>query len=549
MAYSHDTTQPQDQVFTELMDLFTERTYWQRLRLMFSGLGQPHDTREYKLARTELQRQLAPAAALIIPAICVVMLAFLADASDKQERLIETEILKTEEVEEVLEEIVHEELPLDDIQPLDIDFTPEIAMSMPTPGPAIGIAGDGPVSPQPATFDTVLKVRSPVILRNIYGQTRNAGTIGVQTGGVGKGTGNQATERSVMRALRWLKKKQNKDGSWGPNRNAMTSLAILCYLAHGEKPGSSEEFGETVQRGIEYLLGSQPANGQWRGNYEHYIATYALCEAYGMTMNPNVKSAVDRAVKLIIDGQHASGGWDYGLAPGNRDDTSVMGWAAQALKAAMMAEFYSDPEALLRASKLSVKGFQKNAHPDGGFGYCDPGRGGLSSVGVLAMQFHGAGNYPEVRKTFENVLDNWNPVWNGSRPDLKLASGEKAPTSGTVPGPSTQYYYYYATQAMFQSGGKRWENWNTRMWPEYVKAQFVEEKAIADHKGEMQDIGWWENSDTSGANQRPVMDTCLAALQLMVYYRYLPTFKNVNIPEEVVATAEQSTDIEVHVSL
>ena len=87
------------------------------------------------------------------------------------------------------------------------------------------------------------------------------------------------------------------------------------------------------------------------------------------------------------------------------------------------------------------------------------------------------------------------------------------------------------------------------MWPEYVKAQFVEEKAIADHKGEMQDIGWWENSDTSGANQRPVMDTCLAALQLMVYYRYLPTFKNVNIPEEVVATAEQSTDIEVHVSL
>jgi hypothetical protein len=102
---------------------------------------------------------------------------------------------------------------------------------------------------------------------------------------------------------------------------------------------------------------------------------------------------------------------------------------------------------------------------------------------------------------------------------------------------------------MFQSGGKRWENWNTRMWPEYVKAQFVEEKAIADHKGEMQDIGWWENSDTSGSNQRPVMDTCLAALQLMVYYRYLPTFKNVNIPEEVVATAEQSTDIEVHVSL
>jgi hypothetical protein len=549
MAYSHDTTQPQDQVFTELMDLFTERTYWQRLRLMFSGLGQPHDTREYKLARTELQRQLAPAAAIIIPAICVVMLAFLADASDKQERLIETEILKTEEVEEVLEEIVHEELPLDDIQPLDIDFTPEIAMSMPTPGPAIGIAGDGPVSPQPATFDTVLKVRSPVILRNIYGQTRNAGTIGVQTGGVGKGTGNQATERSVMRALRWLKKKQNKDGSWGPNRNAMTSLAILCYLAHGEKPGSSEEFGETVQRGIEYLLGSQPANGQWRGNYEHYIATYALCEAYGMTMNPNVKSAIDRAVKLIIDGQHPSGGWDYALKQNDRDDTSVMGWAAQALKAAMMADFYSDPEALNRASKLSVKGFQKNAHPNGGFGYTSPARGGLTSVGTLGMQFHFAGHYPEVKKALE-LMETWKPVWVGNTPALKLGNNEKPPNAsaeGVPPGGSSQYYFYYATQAKFQVGGSTWDKWNAEMWREYVKAQFVEEKAIADHNGVMQDIGWWVNSDNH--SDRPVMDTCLAALQLMVYYRYLPTFKSVSVPEEVAATAEDRDDIKVDINL
>jgi hypothetical protein len=165
------------------------------------------------------------------------------------------------------------------------------------------------------------------------------------------------------------------------------------------------------------------------------------------------------------------------------------------------------------------------------------------------MQFHGAGNYPEVKRTFENILDTWNPVWNGSKPGLKLAKGEKAATSGAVPGPSTQYYYYYATQAMFQSGGSRWKKWNEKMWPEYVKAQFVEEKAIADPRGEMQDIGWWENDDEAGSNQRPVMDTCLAALQLMVYYRYLPTFKSIDIPEEVAATAEADTDIQVDINL
>ncbi len=87
------------------------------------------------------------------------------------------------------------------------------------------------------------------------------------------------------------------------------------------------------------------------------------------------------------------------------------------------------------------------------------------------------------------------------------------------------------------------------MWPDYVKAQFVEEQAIADPQGVMQDIGWWENGDNSGSNQRPVMDTCLAALQLMVYYRYLPTFKAVDIPGDVIASVEDSGDIKVDSSL
>jgi hypothetical protein len=529
----------QDPAFLEMMALFTEKNYWQRLRLMFAGLGKPKDSREYKLAHTELQRQVAPLAAIVLPTICIVLLAIFANAKSTDDRIIETEIMEVEELKE-LEEILDKEPIPDDIQPTDIVFTPDIAMNTPAPTP------DAPMSPQPQAFDSVMQVRSPVILRNIFGSTRSAGMRGQLITG---GGGNASTEAAVMRALRWLKKNQQPDGSWMRNKNAMTALAILCFLAHGEKPGESEEFGDNVQRGIEFLLGAQPASGQWRGNYEHYIVTYALSEAYGMTMNPNVKSAVDRGVKLIIDGQHVTGGWDYGLKPGDRDDTSVMGWAAQALKAAKMADFYSDPEALERACKLSVKGFQKNASPEGGFGYTGPGRGGLSSVGTLCMQFHNAGNYPEVKSTLE-MMNAWKPIWVGSRPGLMLAKDEKpanASAPGVAPGGSTQYYYYYATQAKFQAGGSEWKRWNEEMWPEYVKAQLVEEKAIADMKGEMQDIGRWENGDVH--TDRPVMDTCLAALQLMVYYRYLPTFKSVAVPEEVVATAQDSADIKVDVNL
>jgi hypothetical protein len=43
------------------------------------------------------------------------------------------------------------------------------------------------------------------------------------------------------------------------------------------------------------------------------------------------------------------------------------------------------------------------------------------------------------------------------------------------------------------------------------------------------------------------MDTCLAALQLMVYYRYLPTTsaEAVKVEEEIVATSTDTEDIKV----
>ena len=498
--------------FFEMMARLTEKSYWQRLRLMFRGLGQPRDSGAYRQARTELQRQMAPLAALLLPLACILLLSLLVRARPLTESPI----------------IIHVEPPPPDNTLIDIDtpeplpptFEPPAGGSTttfdpvpPPPGPPAQHGSDTP-RPPPAPPGVIRKTipMIPGFLPRQPGEREKILERYPESA--------RQTEGAVMRALRWLKQLQQADGSWPRNKPAMTALAVLAFLAHNETP-ASPEFGETVRRGIEYLLTSQPAGGQWRGNYEHYIVTYALCEAYGMTHNPGVRAAAERAVKLIIDGQHPSGGWDYALAQNDRDDTSVMGWAAQALKAALMADFYSDPEALLRASKLAVKGFQKNAHPEGGFGYISPARGGLSSVGTLCMQFHGAGEASEVRKTLE-LLGTWRPVWVGNRPGVATPPATSG-VPGVPPGGSPQYYYYYGTQALFQEGGKAWERWNTVMWPEYVKAQFVKTKAIADVEGELQDIGWWENADQH--SDRPVMDTCLAALQLMVYYRYLPTFK------------------------
>ena len=72
-----------------------------------------------------------------------------------------------------------------------------------------------------------------------------------------------------------------------------------------------------------------------------------------------------------------------------------------------------------------------------------------------------------------------------------------------------------------------WQNWNVAMkklYPSLIKE--VDKNGnplpkVQDHTGKEHKQGYFENQD--GHTTRPYMDTCLAALQLMVYYRYLPT--------------------------
>ncbi|MFA7172069.1 MAG: prenyltransferase/squalene oxidase repeat-containing protein [Kiritimatiellia bacterium] len=568
-----------DTNLAEIAEMYGNESYIKRMKKLFTGLNAPRDSRAYKVAMIEIQRLSAPISAILMPLLSVMLLIVLSNASVTDDRIIETQIIEAEEMQE-LTEIEVMEKPPEDMAQIDID------MPVDTPDVSVENVQDTPMSPQPQAFDTVMTVKSPVILKNIYGSTRNTGTRGASLARFG---GDKETEDAVMRALRWLKKNQNDDGSWNKNKVAMTGLGVLTFLAHGEKPGDSPEFGETIRKALEFLLNSQQANGLLPGNYDHPIATYALCEAYGMTMNPNVKEASEKALYHIIKGQHPTGGWTYNLFPGPsaetgkyRDDTSYMGWCAQALKAGQLAKLNVD--GLEKAMKLAIKGFQANAAPNGGFGYCGPGRGGLTAVGTLCMQLLGAANKSEVKESLK-LMNEWVPTFSQYEPvqacikQLKPEDLIKRDTSGkpvldekgkpeklapmavakskliSTADPaekmfytaSAQYYFYYATQCKFHEGGRQWNNWNKEMKPRYTKAQKVQKNGIKDHKGKDQDIGWWENADH--ASDRPVMDTCLAALQLMVYYRNLPTTSReaVQVEVEIQATSTDTGDIEVDV--
>jgi len=510
--------------YHSLMEIFEELSFREKVRKVLNGLKEPKDSGEYKWAKLQVLRLWAPVSAVLVPVVAVIVLmslAVIAPPSRKYEvTMLEPEVLDDlEEFEEIIEE------------PLE---PPEVEMEI--PDEAVVTDFDNPIptpstdfSPKPADFDSVAIVKSPVILKGILG-SRNPGARG---SALARHGGSGATEGAVLRALRWLKKNQNSDGSWNKTKPAMTGLGLLTFLAHGETPGS-EEFGYTVEAAMRWLVENQDASGHFNGrdahDYSHPIATYALCEAFALTKIPMVKDAAEKATKVIVLGQNASGGWNYNCDRSGRDDTSYMGWCAQALKAAKLAGL--DVEGLDNAMDKAINGFKKNYTASGGygvFGYTSPANTGLTGVGVLCMQLLGQSRSPEVKNGLLS-LDNTTFNWEGG---------------GTY---NKNYYWYYITQARFHAGGNSWDSWNKLFSPVLVNKQTVIPKAIQDAKGKMVDIGFWEMAnEITGHTDGVVMDTALCALQLQVYYRYLPTYRTPKEIEEEVILEDKEDDIDVEI--
>jgi len=323
------------------------------------------------------------------------------------------------------------------------------------------------------------------------------------------------TQEAVLRALRWLAVNQHPDGSWGSTKPAMTALALLAYLAHGET-SRSEEFGPVVEKALSFLLDAQEPDGHFKGrdghDYTHPIVTYALCEAYSMTRNPTIKDAAVKALDVVVRGQNPSGGFNYNLKPSTRNDTSYMAWCAQALKAGEVAGLGAVVDGLGNVLKKAVLGFRANyGERDGvgGFGYTGPSSAhGLSGAGAFAMQLLGEGKSKEVRNTIPALQQKFPFDWENPK------------------GGSPLYYWSYITQASFHHGGRGWLDWNGKFSRGLVAAQKVigrDRSRYVDQSSQPQEIGSWTSPsrDHTGGNGE-VMETILCTLMLEVYYRHLP---------------------------
>ncbi len=316
-----------------------------------------------------------------------------------------------------------------------------------------------------------------------------------------KNGGNKQCEEAVMKALRWLKKTQNPDGSWtGSNKGAMTGFAILAFLGHCETP-NSEEFGDAVTRGIVYLIGLGMKNdgrlatadvGSHHWVYEHGIATYALAEAYTFCSSlginlPNLAKVTKTAGDMIITGQGDSGGWVYGYKSTNSGDNSVGFWQIQALKACKHTKLWEDKH-FKTVSRKALAWLSKVQGSNGAIGYrSNPEQSpGLTAGGVLAFQMWDKSHAAEVRKGTKYIRTNTSFKWGEAESSL--------------------YNHYYNAQAMINRGGEDWKFYNNLFRDELLKNQKPD--------------GTWHNPAKHSGNLH--MSTCLATFMLEVYYRFLP---------------------------
>jgi hypothetical protein len=322
--------------------------------------------------------------------------------------------------------------------------------------------------------------------------------------------GTPQCEKAVSLALEYLKTKQKADGSWGTKgQGAMTGFALLCYFGRCETP-DSPYYGENIMKGILYLIELQKKNKfglisvspeDGGAAYEHGIATYALGEMYslarlGSKSLPGMREAFESGVKIIIENQNDTGGWDYygkNLASGQRgskrNDLSVSGWNYQALKAAKLSGL-NIPN-LHKAIDKCVKYLESTQTKEGGFGAANREAGynqwNLTGVSVLGLQTLGHGKSAAIKKGIKWAYD----------------FHQKEPP--TWPSANLYAWYYYA-QIYFQNGGAEFKTWNEIALPEVLKNQ-------------AKDGSWVGGGAAAGGDK--IFATALCTLMLEVYYRYL----------------------------
>jgi len=322
--------------------------------------------------------------------------------------------------------------------------------------------------------------------------------------------GTAESEAAVERGLRWLIAHQRNDGSWSfdhnrslcrgacrnpgkhPSSVAATALAVLPLLGAGYTHRQGQ-YQDQLDRALYYLKGKgvkHPHGLDFQDGtmYAHALATIALCEAYAMTGDAELKGFAQQAINFAVYAQDLKGGgWRY--VPGEPGDTTVTGWMLMALKSGQMAGLDVPSPTI-----FAVQRFLDSVQCDDGaqYGYQTPQpRQTTTAIGLLMRMYMGWGRRHPALQRGAALLADW-----GIQPD-------------------NMYYNYYAAQVLAHLDGPAWTRWNAAMRDHLIATQ-----ATQGHEA-----GSWYFAGGHGDVGGRLYNTAMAVMTLEVYYRYMPLYR------------------------
>lgn len=306
----------------------------------------------------------------------------------------------------------------------------------------------------------------------------------------------------------------------------VTGLALLAFLGAGYTQRADHAFGEVVARGLRYLRKRQDVEGCFgprspaHATYTHAIAALAMVEAYGMTGSAVLQGSAQRALDFIAACRNPGLAWRYGVRPGD-NDTSVTGWMAMVLHSARAVNRSATAAGRTTPLSFDEGGFdgirawldKATDATSGRVGYQQRGGGparppeivdrfpadkseSMTATGLLLRSILGAdlGKDADARKAVQR-LRRLPPTWD--------------PKAGTV-----DFCYWHAgTLAMHQVGGDAWKAWHAALRAAVVPRQRTDGDACGPR-------GSWDPIDPWAAEGGRVYATAILAGTLLAPHRY-----------------------------
>ena len=234
-----------------------------------------------------------------------------------------------------------------------------------------------------------------------------------------------------------------------------------------------------------------------------------MVEAYGLSDYKILKRNAQKGISYLEHHRNPYGVWRYERG-GIDGDTSITGWCVMAYKSAQ--DFKLDVNQ--SAMKLAEAWFdQMTDTTTGRTGYVD--RGGWSSRrnGAHAVIF------PREKGECMSAVSLLSRIFLGHTPkEDKMMNTQadmilrKPPVWDVKSGGIDHYYWYYATYALYQIGGRWWDKWSEALTKAVVKKQ----RKDNNYKGSWDPAGVW------GEDGGRVYSTAILCLTLEAYYRYTP---------------------------